>query len=251
MIWYKSWLDTRWRFLLGLAVLVVMACSNIFEYGQVQGLLSSIDASTTRGGPIGRALAEALDVQQTYRGYVWFNWFSQGIVFTLFAALLGSGSPFLRSGQGMLFMLALPVARGAWVRGRAAVGLAQLFAFAIVPALVFPTLSGAIGEQYGLAEALVHGGCVFVTASVFFALASLLSAVFNDLWRPLLITFLIGTVLSFGEATVSDLPGPFAVMSAESYFDGGPLPWLGLLLSAALATVFLYGAAKLVERRDF
>ena len=32
MLWYKSWLETRWRFLIGLALLVLMACAKVFGY---------------------------------------------------------------------------------------------------------------------------------------------------------------------------------------------------------------------------
>ena len=41
------------------------------------------------------------------------------------------------------------------------------------------------------------------------------------------------------------------VMSAESYFRGGGVPWPGLLLSALVSVALLYGAMVNIERRDF
>jgi hypothetical protein len=43
----------------------------------------------------------------------------------------------------------------------------------------------------------------------------------------------------------------FSVMSGESYFRTGSLPWAGFLTSAVIATALLYSAAETLERRDF
>src|SRR5436305_1629220 len=78
---------------------------------------------------------------------------------------------------------------------RAATGLAELFAIACLPTLLIPILSPGIGESYGLGNALLHGACVFVATSVFFSIALLLSTVFSDAWRPLLITVAIAVAV--------------------------------------------------------
>jgi len=70
MLWYKSWLDTRWRFLIALLVLAVMACGVVASYNFSRSLLPAladrpIDTSTTAG----RLLKEALRIEQTYRGF--------------------------------------------------------------------------------------------------------------------------------------------------------------------------------------
>jgi hypothetical protein len=43
----------------------------------------------------------------------------------------------------------------------------------------------------------------------------------------------------------------FSVMSGETYFKTGSLPWAGFLTSAVIATALLYSAAETLERRDF
>lgn len=235
-----------------LTALVIMACGDVFDYVQIQKLTPMLEsAPLASGGAIGRAIDEAIRAQQTYRGFVWYNWFAQGLTFTFFAALVGSGSPLARPGQGLLFTLALPAGRTAWLGARAAIGLAELLAFVVVPSLVYPLLAATVGPQYGLGEALVHSACAFTAASVLFAAAVLLSSMFTDVWRPLLATCLAGLILSFAEAAAPDLPGLFAVMSAESYFNGGSLPWLGLLVCVVLTAATLYAAAANVTRRDF
>ena len=81
----------------------------------------------------------------------------------------------------------MPVSRARVLGVRAATAVAELLALALIPSLMLPLLSPAVGQSYGFADALVHGTCVFVAGLIFFSLAFLLSSVFSDIWRPLLI----------------------------------------------------------------
>jgi hypothetical protein len=251
MLWYKSWLDTRWRFLIGLALLVVSACGTVFSYTSIQEMLPALEARELPGA-IGEAVREELAGMRTYSGYVWSQWFEQNfsMLATIFAALLGSGGPFL-SGRGVLFSLALPVSRGRWVSARATMGLVQLLALGLLPSLAIVALSPLVGERFGAGDAIVHALCVFVVASVFFGVASLLSTVFNDVWRPLLLTCLLAFVAALAERVLPNEYGLFNVMSAADYHGGGSLPWVGLSLSALLTAALLYSAAASTARRDF
>lgn len=255
MLWRKSWLETRWRFLIGLAVLVLSACGTVlFDYPAVAKLMplaSSVDAS----GPMGRLIREAALVQSTYRGFVWYQWFQQNLlhVWTLFAVLLGSGGLLAQSSGGAaLFTLSLPVSRDRVLGVRAATGLAELAVLALVPSLLIPMLSPLVGQSYSLGETLVYGFCLFVAGALFFSTAFLLSTIFSDLWRPLLIACAVAVVLGLCEQVVRDPHfGVFRVMSAEVYFRGEGLPWLGLLSTAAVSAGLLYGATMNFARRDF
>ena len=103
---------------------------------------------------------------------------------------------------------------------------------AFVPPLLIPLLSPAVGEAYGVGDALAHGACLFVGGSAFFGLAFLLSTVFTDLWRPLLAACAVAVVLATVGQAFRDVSryGVFGVMSGEVYFRTGALPWLGLLV---------------------
>jgi len=255
MLWYKSWLETRWRFLIGFALLMLSAMGCVFGYPRVIQLLpaaSSIDA----GGEIGRRIKEAVQLAGTYRGYVWSQWFGQELLqmWTLFAALVGSGSVFSRvSGDAAPFTLSLPASRNRVLGIRAATGFAELFVLAFVPSLIIPLCSPVIGQSYSFGDALVYSTCLFVAGSAFYCLALLLSTVFNDLWRPLMITCGVALVLALGEQALRSASGGgiFRVMSAQTYFQTGSLPWAGLVVSLALSSAMLYGADANIARRDF
>ncbi len=255
MLWYKSWMETRWRFLIGLAVLMLSAGSTVLIYPEVVKLLPVV-AKPDLSGEIGRRIAEAMELARDYRGYVWSQWFMQNMpqMWGLFAVLLGTGGLLSQaSGGGALFTLSLPASRNRLVGVRAATGLAELLVLAVLPSLLLPILSPAIGQTYGIGDALVHSACLFIAGAVFFSLAFLLSTVFSDVWRPLLIVLCLAMVLAIFEQFFRDLSrySLFRVMSAEVYFRRGGLPWLGLLASAAVSVAMLYAAARNIARQDF
>jgi len=253
MLWYKSWLETRWRFLIGLVLMLCSAAGVVLLYPQVMRLMpmaKSIDVS----GEIGRRIHEAVELQHTYRGYIWSQWFRQNLsqLATLFAVLLGTGGLLAqRSGGAALYTLSMPVSRTRLLTVRAATGLGELFVLALVPALLIPMLSPAVGESYSVVSTLVHVVCVFIACSVFYSFAFLLSTVFADVWRPLLVALALALVLSAFEQLFRPSIGLFRVMSAESYFRSGQLPWLGLLACVAASIVMQYAAATNIARRDF
>jgi len=252
MLPYKIWLETRWRFFVGMAVLLCSTAGIIYQYPRLMQLMRDMPA-IQMGGEIGRRIEEALEVSRHYRGFVWSQLFQKNLaqLGTLFAILLGTGG--LLSRGGALFTLSLPVTRRHLVAIRARVGLAQWLALAMIPPLVLPLFSPAIGETYSVVNSLAHGFCLFVVGTVFYSLALLLSTVFSDQWRPLLIALLVATVMglpaelasSYARYTLS------GVMGGETFFRTGQLPWLGLLVSAGLSAALLYGAALNFERRDF
>jgi hypothetical protein len=251
MLWYKSWIDTRSRFLIGLAVGLLGAIAYVAAFPQVR---QYIELLATQPPPEGLPrIAESVALQRTFRGFVWGGWFSKnfGLFTVLIAALLGSGSALSGSGRGLLFSLALPVSRDRWVRARASLGAVELLALTLVPSLAICLVAPLVGEHYGVLDAAVHGVSAFAGAALFFAVATLLSTVFEDVWRPLLFTCLIAGVLAFAESVLLDGGGLFAVTSGEAYFRGGSPSWLGLAAALAVALALIYAAAANVARREF
>ena len=254
MLWYKAWLDTRWRFLLGLGLLLVFACGTVMSFPTVQEFVSSVSPSAISGNEdLRQEFEESVELMRTFRGYVWLQWFQQNFsgLLTIFAALLGSGSPLVKSGSGALFSLALPVSRGRWIAARAGAGLAELLALALVPSVVFAALAPLVGEQLSVGEPLVYGACSFVGASVLFAVAVFISSLVNDVWRPLLLTCVVAVAIGAVGLALPEGHGLFTAMAGGRYFEDGSLPWIELLVSAAVASGLLYAAAANVARRDF
>ena len=108
-------------------------------------------------------------------------------------------------------------------------------------------------EHRSFGDVLAYSTCAFVASTVWFALACLLSTLFSDVTRPIVIACGVAAAL----AIVEPLFGGFAryslfgIMDGDSYFHGDGLPWLGLLASAALAAAMLLAANRNLARQDF
>lgn len=256
MVWYKAWLDTRWRFLIGLVLLIGSGAVMVIGYPSVASQLELVESAKLGEGIVADQIRQAAEAARDFRGFVWWQWFRQSLreTWTLFAVLLGTGGLLAQaSGGGALYTLSLPVSRERLLSVRAATSLGELLVMALVPALAIPLLSPAIGQTYPVSDAIVHALCLFVGGSVFFSMAFLLSTVFADIWRPALIALAIAYGFVLTEMTTRN-GGAFGIlrlMSAQTYYQSGDVPWLGLAAAAALSLALLYGAVVNIRRRDF
>lgn len=257
MLWQKAWLETRWRFASAIVTLTVLCAGNVYDYLATERLLPRLNATTVTPADqvtgVAGWLREAVELQKDFRGFVWYQAFRQNLtqMDLFFAVLLGCGGLLAESRRGSaLFTLSLPVTRKQILRARVGTGLTQCLAIAMIPPLAIPILAPTIGQHFSVTDALAHGVCLFFVATVFFSMASFLSTLFGDTWTPLLTTLGIACVLAIVHTIVPEI-SLYRVMSGETYFRTGSLPWAGLLTSAVIATALLYSAAETLERRDF
>ena len=70
MLRYKAWLDTRWRFLIGLALLFCAALANALTYPTA---LAALEAARdgSPNGPLASQIDQAWQLSTTFRGYIW------------------------------------------------------------------------------------------------------------------------------------------------------------------------------------
>jgi ABC-2 type transport system permease protein len=140
MLWYKAWRESRMRFLLSAAIIVVMCLVyTLFHARLYPGVVH--DHPSVR----------------TYTQYIhWtiFGGVTRGLL-QLSCLVLGLGGLQRDRKQNTLgFTLALPVSRGSLVASRVAMGLVQVLALSAVPSLVVTAASHLAGDQIPLYYAL-------------------------------------------------------------------------------------------------
>jgi hypothetical protein len=253
MLWYKAWLDTRWRFLIGLAVLLCTALANALGYSSVPGVLktaldSGLDSWLTR------EFDWVTQLSGSFRGFVWANLVRLNLLYPLiiFAVLMGADGTLSRR-NGVVFTLSLPVSRRRLCAVRAATDLLELLLLALIPMLAIAVAAPIVGQAYAFADVLVYSISLFVGGAVFYALALLLATAFDDRWRAVLLTFAVAIATEVGAGFVPALArlSPAAVMAAEGYFRTGTPSWSGLLLWLAVSIVMFFAAVRSIERRDY
>src|ERR1043165_532644 len=196
MLFQHAFLETRWRFLIGLVVLPVSAAFVVLSYPQVMALSQSV--TTSPDTALGREIAESMQLARTYDGYVWSQWFRQNgaQLGGLFAAIIGTGGLLSQTAAAQLFTLSLPVSRERLLAARAAAGLSQMLALTVLPALVIVLVSPLIARSFPLLDALVYATGAFAGCAVMFSLAFFLSSMFGNVWTPVVLTMCAGAVLA-------------------------------------------------------
>lgn len=254
MLWYKSWMETRWMFIIGLVVASCVAASVVLVWPKVMGLLP-LAATIEPNSEIGRRIRESADQIATYQGYVASQWFGKNLrpIASLFGILLGSGGLLSQSAGGAaLFTLSMPVSRTKVLVTRAAAGLAELCVMTVGASLMIPLLSPAVGKSYGAGEALITSLALWIAATVFFSLTFFLSTVFTDIWRPMLIAVGAAIGVSIVEQFAHGSSG-YMIFDATNpgYTLASDLPWRALLVRMAISAALLYAAVINIRRRDF
>ena len=253
MLWYKAWLETRWRFVAGMLLLMCFGAVVVLTHPLLEQMKVEIP---NLPGNLGEQLREAFALMTTYEGYVWSQWFGKNLLqfWTLFAVLLGTGGLATEASRGTaLWTLSLPVTRRRLLGVRAGVGAAELLALAVVPTLLVWALSPLVGQRYPLKDALVYALLTFFGGMFFYGLTLLLSTIFGDQLKPILIgmavSIAMGVVTMFSRRLAEY--SVYNVMSGQRYFAEGVPPWAGLLACLALAASMFYVSLRVLERRDF
>ena len=259
MLWQKSWWETRWGLLAFTMVLLFLAGWRGLELGQA-GLtqwLTSLQRQTPGGVP-----TTLLPLLGSFNGYVWSYWFKLMLLNTWPLLAIAMGTTYVTAscpwmggkGEAGLFTFSLPVSRRRVLLTHAALVVVDVVLIALVPSLLFPTISHLIwGGEVDFGSTVVHALLLSLGGMVFPALAYLLTSIFNSQWLVMIVGFVVSFGLSFRIRIVEGFPrwNVFHLMSGETYFLYGRIPWLELLVWLAIAAAVLLLAVLIHERRDF
>ena len=254
MLWQHAFLETRWRFLVGLVLLTASAAFVVLGYPQVAAAAVGM-AGTSRDTVLGREIAEALEMTRRFDSYVWSQWFQRNgaQLGSFFAVIIGTGGLLSQNAPARLFTLSLPVSRERLLAARAATGLGQVLALALVPAMGIVAASPLISRSFPAFDALVYAVCAFAGYAFFFSVAFLFASMLSNVWAPAVLALCTGAALSMLDGITGGTGGfsLLQMMHGESYFRGEGLPWLMLLVSAGLSAALIYSGVRHLARQDF
>lgn len=224
MLWYKAWLETRWRLLMPLSMLLFVFFQ---EHSKGHLRLDNIQLLVTL--PVFWMLAPAV--------------------------LAGSGiateSPFraIKGIQGSrAFTLSLPVSRARLLAWRAMAGMTETAATVViaccVAGLAFPEV-----RQVGLAGGCQYAFTVVLCCLPVYALSTLFATFLDQQWQ------IIGTmaVLFACRWTIGNggLLAIFRAMGTASPLVTHVVPWSAIGFSAGIAALCFLAAAKIVQMREY
>ena len=236
MLWYKTWLETRPRFLTSLATLTIFC--GVFV-GHAQGLIRP---------EWHKDYNRLLFVTQQFLVIMWI----------LAVVLLGMGGLLREKATGISSLtLSLPVSRTRLLGVRVAVGVLEAITLGIVPWLTVLIISMLAGMPVTLTQVSLYVLLLVGGGLVYFAMAILVSSLIEGEYTAPAVGF--GFVLL--SAIISDawlrplnvwrlVTGDFYIDRSTYLLSGHP-PWSGLLASLIVATTFFLLSIKVTQRREF
>jgi hypothetical protein len=231
MLWYKNWLETRYRFLWGSGMLLFFVVFNFFALGTAPGL----------------------QVQILFA--------NQGIYWLVLPLLLaGTGvmtQSTFRPARGLhgstLFTLSLPVTRLRLLAVRSGLGILEIFgAIALMYGAAW-TAFCFLRTDWPLLDSLEYVLTVFACLSAFYFLFMVLAALLpDDMTRNWVC---IATVVLFrlmtGVVHVPPALNVFQAMGASSPLVTHTLPSATLAGSIIASVLFFWIALKIVEATEY
>ena len=247
MLWRKAWVDTRWRFYIGMAVLIGFVFLVVLtEPWMVENLTIAPD------DPRYEVFRWQTETVSTYRGYVWLQWFFKVLPtwWVIFAVLMGVGGMVTDASRGaVLFTLSLPVTRRRLLGVSVATGAIKLMLLAIVPSLLISALSLVRGKVYPVTDTLAHSLLIVSSGFVFFIFSVMLTVIFESWWPAIIVAIAVLQFPLTGLKVVN--PGVLPFLSGESYFRDGSFPWPSVFISLAISAAIYFLSVRILERKDF
>lgn len=244
MLWYKAWRESQTRFLLSIITIAGLCAGFVIFHSEGAGIS---------------------DQPLTYMEYIWRIVYKGYLreLFVMLALLLGIGGLLRERDHGTAgFTLALPVSRLNVAAARAAVGLLEVAALSLVPALVIPALSSLAGQFYPWPQAFEFSLLWTAGGAVIFAIGFMASSVFAGEYTAPVAAFLGLLVYS----VIADLPflehyslNVHDIMSGIGmpYFQAngalliGPLPWTALAVIVLTVLCLFALAGRITQHQDF
>jgi ABC-2 type transport system permease protein len=253
MLWRKAWLDSRWMFLACLVLLAGLAVATVLLYPMALKTYSAM--ALGMAGHDGDQMRKALAQIRSYPNFVWMQWLNNYLVlvWTLYAAFLGSAGLLQESGSSALFSLSLPVTRRRWLATRSGVAALELLTLAVLPSVVVCMVSPAVGKHYPIGLAMVYALVLTVAGSVMYGMTSFLASMVRNRWLTITIGMGIAILLDVfrSKAGILDRLSVRKIACSEAFHSGGSLPWVGLCACLLVSAALLYSSVRVIERRDF
>ena len=236
MLWQKIWWDTRWFFLLALG-----------------GTIPSCVLVLALAGNAAQA------DHQRMVWVMWFRWLTTvywPLTALLMAITILRSFPLFEGPQGAsgLFTLSLPITRRKTILSHWAVIMVGTTLISLAHAPVISAISRFNGRLFPIKDAFLYSLFTGIGGMASVSFSYLLIVIFkNNVWTATGLVMAANALLHWPQWVIGEYPwwNVYHVMSGESYFHHGEIPWLGLLASLMVSALMMIVAVRIYEWRDF
>lgn len=233
MLWYKGWLETRWR------LLYTLVFGGYSMFMLHRGSMNTLGLG--RFGP-----GRLLDIFAVIWMIVPIMLAGSGIkTQAAFRALKGlHGS--------MLYTLTLPVSRLRLILVRTGLGMTETAGVFVLISVGVWLLSPSLKASATVVDVLENALAITICSTVVYFISVLTSTFLDDIWQ-ILSSVLTVAVLSWLAANISWLSSVniFRAMGSESPLVTHAMPWASMGVSLCGAAILLWVAVKVAEAREY
>ena len=230
MLWYKTWLETRSRFLISLTG-ITSICS-LF------------------------AISEEIKIH--YYGVLSAAHSILAVLWVLSMTLLIMGGLLReKSLNSSSFTLTLPISRLRIMTIRIGVAFAQGFTLIVIPWLAM-LLIGGLGKPGLAMQTIFHLTLLLAGGSLFGSIALLASSLIEGEYTAPVVSYGVCVVLAIAFSSLPLRPfSPWAFFLGSEYLDHrtnllvGPLPWLHVVSTGLASMCLVMVSVYVIQRKDF
>ena len=228
MLWYKGWLETRWRML--------------FSFGFV-----AYSTAVAHWGPM-----KAMEARMQLQTMLIF-WLVVPIMLASSGIKTQASFRSLRGVHGsMLYTLTLPVSRFRLIVARYVVGALEIALVYLTTTFAIRFLSSTLSVHASYTDALKAAFVMAVCGTFFHSMAVLLSTFLDDLWQVW--GSMLATGILFWISKIVPVPRAmdvFRTLTLDSPLITHAIPWAGIGTSLIGAAILFFAAVKIAEAREY
>jgi ABC-2 type transport system permease protein len=239
MLWYKTWLETRSRFLLSLLNIVALCSFSVYHgtEGAMPYTKSDYYFAVLHGG----------------HSLLCMLW-------VLAVTLLAMGGLLREKAVGTApFTLALPVSRARLLAVRISLVLGEAMALVIVPWIAMFLIGALNGKTHSFYQASFHMVLLAGGGVSFLGMALLISSLVEGEYTAPLVTFgvLIGISVVLSSSSSLAVYSPIEFIRGTEFLDRhtrlliAPIPWMRISVNMLIGALLVAISAKSIQARDF
>jgi putative exporter of polyketide antibiotics len=246
MLLYKSWLETRLRFLCGLLLILATVSHTV------------LGAPNTL-----RQVEQQMPWEHMlFAQYLWLTIYNGSLLaaWVILAVVLSNGGLRKEESSGASeFTLSLPVRRSTFLQAQSLTALAELFVLGFVPAILIPWQSRLAGLTFPIKQPLRYGVLLVCAGVVFHGWSFLLAQLTGNEATSLTISLssigaffvLVKRIRALDSLDIFDIMSGADFLDRHTFILHGPLPWTTFATTLALLLGMVWLSIFLIERHAF
>ena len=246
MLLYKYWLESRFRFLCGLFLVIATVTHTVLGAPNTLRLINQ----------------QMPWAHMLFSQYLWLTVYDGSLLAAWIVLAVVLSNRGMRKEQSLgvsAFTLSLPVTRSSILRAQSVVALVELVLLGVVPAFLIPGLSRVAGLTFPMTQGVRHTALLICPGVVFHGWSLLMAQLTGTESTSLTISLssigaffiLVKRIHALDRLDIFDIMSGADLLDRHTFLLRGPLPWSTFAATLTLLLGMVWLSVFLIEHHDF